>query len=179
MRLRHLLYAGALTLVASAAMAQYLAPAADRAIAWVNGTGTATFVTPTNPLPVTAGLASTSSAIKPIQASAASSLVVKAASGVLYAFTAINSTGSQAWVEVFNAASAPSNGATTPGTSSGNIVLCRELPSGSATSPSQFTYGSAGEPPISFSTGITIMVSSTNCATLTAATTQWLDAKAN
>lgn len=117
------------------------------------------------------------------QAGAASSLVVNNGAGVagpasLFAFTVINSTGAQAWAEVINATTAPADGALTAGTASGDIELCRELPTGTAAVPSSYTYGAAGEPPVWFSVGITIVVSSTACATKTAATTQWIDAKA-
>lgn len=94
--------------------------------------------------------------------SAISSLVLKGSAGAL---TSVYATCSAAcYLMVFNATAAPSNGATTSGIASSNMQEC----AGPSTNPN-ISYG--GLPPSAFSTGITAVISSTGCATLTLATT--------
>ncbi len=95
--------------------------------------------------------------------SAVSSLVLKNAAGSLYSVYA-NCT-SACWLMVFNAISAPSNGATTAGNAASNMVECISIGAGSV---GGLTYGSG--PPAVYSTGITATISSTACATLTLST---------
>lgn len=107
-------------------------------------------------------------AITPVIAgSAASSAVLKASAGSLYGVYA-NSTAA-GWLMVFNATSAPGNGATTAGTASGNLQDCIPISAGG----SNFLNYNPG-PPEAFSVGITAVVSSTACATLTLATTGFI-----
>lgn len=99
--------------------------------------------------------------------SAVSSLVLKAGAGNLYGVYAECSAA--CWLMVFNAVAAPSNGATTAGVASGNLVECIAIASGANGS---ISYGSG--PPEVFSVGITAAISSTTCATLTLATTGFI-----
>lgn len=92
--------------------------------------------------------------------SAVSSCVLKASSGNLFGVYA-NCT-SACWVMVFNAIALPSNGATTAGTASGNLSDCFEVAAGSSKSLFYVPY------PKAFSVGMTVAISSTACATLTA-----------
>lgn len=94
--------------------------------------------------------------------SAVSSCVLKASAGNFYG-TYANCT-SACWVMVFNATSLPINGATTAGSASGNLVECFEVAAGQSKSLAYNTY------PRAFSVGITVAISSTACATLTAST---------
>jgi hypothetical protein len=109
---------------------------------------------------------STPSANTPaIAGSAASSLVLKASAGNLYS-AYVNSTV-QGYLMVFNAVSAPANGATTAGTASGNMVEC--------IGPSITPYlAFSGLPPEAYSVGITAVFSTTGCATLTASATAFI-----
>lgn len=94
--------------------------------------------------------------------SAVSSQVLKASPGNLYGAYA-NATVS-GYLMVFNSTSAPSNGATTAGTASGNMTECI----GPSTSPwVNFSPG----PPEVYSVGITAVFSSTGCGTLTLSAT--------
>jgi hypothetical protein len=99
--------------------------------------------------------------------SALSSLVLKASAGNLYSVYAECSAA--CWLMVFNSTSAPSNGATTAGTASGNMVECIPIAAGGAASIS-YQPG----PPAVYSVGITAAISSTTCATLTLATTGFI-----
>lgn len=86
--------------------------------------------------------------------------IIKASAGNLYSFeVSADSTLSAAawWIMVYNAASAPADGAVTP-------LKCYALPSGAV------SYAAAFPTPIAFSTGITIGVSTTGCFTKTAST---------
>jgi len=94
--------------------------------------------------------------------SAASSCVLKASPGNFYGVYA--ECTSACWLMVFNSTSAPSNGATTAGTASGNLVECVDVPASSARS---ITYAVL---PVNYSVGITVAISSTACATLTLST---------
>lgn len=98
--------------------------------------------------------------------SAASSCVLKAAAGNFYGVYAECSAA--CWLMVFNAISAPSNGSTTAGTASGNMVECIAIPAGDQRSLNYPTF------PIALSVGITAAISSTTCATLTLATTGFI-----
>ena len=99
--------------------------------------------------------------------SAISSLVLKASAGNLYSVYAECSAA--CWLMVFNSTSAPSNGATTAGVASGNMVECIPIASGGSGSIS-YQPG----PPAVYSVGITAAISSTTCATLTLATTGFI-----
>lgn len=87
-----------------------------------------------------------------------SSQVVKASAGTLYSFNvSADPTLSAApwWVLIFNATAAPSNGAVTP-------AKCYAEPAGATSASGAFAAGGAA-----FSTGITIVASSTGCFTQT------------
>lgn len=94
--------------------------------------------------------------------SAVSSCVLKSSAGNLYGVYA-NCT-SACWLMVFNATSAPSNGATTAGSASGNLVECIDV---SANSSKSLVYPVF---PRAYSVGITAAISSTACGTLTLST---------
>lgn len=107
-------------------------------------------------IPVTPSLPT---AIAPIVAgSAASSSVLKATPGALQSVYA--TCTASCYLMIFNAVSAPANGATTAGIASGNMQECI----GPSLSPS-ISY--SGLPPSTFTVGITAAISSTACATLT------------
>lgn len=94
--------------------------------------------------------------------SAASSCVLKASAGNFYG--AYAECTSACWLMVFNATSAPSNGATTAGIASGNLVECIDIAAAGSKSVNYPTF------PRPFSVGITVAISSTACATLTLST---------
>lgn len=96
--------------------------------------------------------------------SAISSLVLKAGAGNLYGIYA--ECSSACWLMVFNSTTAPSNGSTTAGVASGNMVECIPIAAGQVGSISY----AAGGPPAVYSAGITATISSTTCATLTLST---------
>ncbi len=112
-------------------------------------------------LPVCSG--STCAPTKVVCGSAVSSCVLKNATGNLYGVYA--DCTAACWLMVFNATSAPSNGATTAGVSSGNMVECIDISAGSSKSLSYNVF------PANYTVGITAAISSTACATLTLATT--------
>lgn len=117
---------------------------------------------------VNMGSASSGMGIAPqVGGSAASSQVLKATAGNLYSVYATVTAAS--WLMVFNSTSAPSNGATTAGTASGNLQECLAIPSGNTGS---INY--APGPPEVFSVGITAVISSTSCGTLTLATVGYI-----
>jgi len=98
-----------------------------------------------------------------VAGSAVSSKVLKASPGNFYGAYAFCT--SACWLQIFNSATLPSNGATTSGVAAGNLQDCIPIAAGG--------YGSINYnpgPPEVFSTGITAAISSTNCATLTAST---------
>ena len=102
-----------------------------------------------------------------VAGSGVSSSVLKATPGNLYGVYA--TTTAAAWLMVFNSTTAPSNGATTAGIASGNMQDCIPIAAGG--------YGSINYipgPPEVFSVGITAVISSTACATLTLATTGFI-----
>jgi hypothetical protein len=70
---------------------------------------------------------------------------------------------------VFNATALPSNGATTAGKASGNLVECIAILT--VNDQRGVTYDPY---PVYFSVGITVAISSTACGTLTAATTGFI-----
>lgn len=95
--------------------------------------------------------------------SGVSSCVLKASAGNFYG--AYAECSAACWLMVFNATSAPSNGSTTAGKGSGNLVDCIAIPAGDQRSITYPTF------PVALSVGITAAISSTTCATLTLATT--------
>lgn len=95
--------------------------------------------------------------------SAVSSQVLKATPGNLYSVYAVCTAA--CWLQVFNSTSAPSNGATTAGVASGNMVECVPITAGSIGGVNYLPG-----PPGVYTVGITAMISSTNCGTLTAST---------
>ena len=94
--------------------------------------------------------------------SAVSSCVLKSSPGNFYG-TYANCT-SACWVMVFNAVALPSNGATTAGAASGNLVECFEVAAGESKSLTYLPFARF------FSVGVTVAISSTACASLTAST---------
>jgi hypothetical protein len=114
------------------------------------------------PLPVAPSSTGAAGLTPVVGGSAASSQVLKASAGNLYSAYA-NSTVS-GYLMIFNATAAPSNGSTTAGTASGNLVQCV----GPSTNP--FLSFDPG-PPEAYSVGITAVFSSTSCATLTLSAT--------
>lgn len=96
----------------------------------------------------------------------ASNLVLKSGAGNLYGFVVTSSTGTPGYVMVFNATSAPADGAVTP-------VKCYYLPANSSIGvdfrPGPMPY---------FSTGITAVFSSTGCFTKTASATAFISGEA-
>lgn len=110
---------------------------------------------------VTGTITVSTSAVTPITSSAlAANQVIKASPGSLYSFSvSADPTLSAAawWVMIYNATSAPSDGAVTP-------VKCYAMPLGAT------TLGASFNSPVAFSTGITIGVSTTGCFTKTAST---------
>lgn len=99
--------------------------------------------------------------------SAVSSCVLKNSAGFLYGVYA-NCTAA-CWLMVFNATSAPSNGATTAGIAASNMQECIPIPANGSNGVNYLPG-----PPSAFSTGITAVISSTPCATLTLATTGFI-----
>jgi len=91
--------------------------------------------------------------------------VLKNTSGNLYGVYAVSSV--DVYLMVFNATSIPSNGSTTSGISSGNMVEC--------IGPSKLlSISYIGLPPEIFSTGISAAVSTTGCGTLTLSTSSFI-----
>lgn len=105
--------------------------------------------------------AASGAAVAPVSASAlAANTVIKASAGNLYSFeVSADSTlyGAIWYIMIYNATSAPVDGAVTP-------VKCYIMPA------NVYQYAGAFPTPISFSTGITIGVSTTGCFTKTAST---------
>jgi len=102
--------------------------------------------------------------------SAVSSCVLKAGPGNLYGVYA--ECTAACWMMIFNSATAPSNGATTAGLASGNMVDCIDIAANSSKSLSYAVY------PIALSAGITVVISSTACATLTLSTVGFIHGSA-
>lgn len=107
------------------------------------------------------GGATSAVAITPVSSSAlAANQIIKASAGTLSSFNvSADSTlsGAAWWIMVYNATSAPADGAVTP-------LKCYAMASGTT------SYASAFTAPITFSAGITIGVSTTGCFTKTAST---------
>lgn len=113
----------------------------------------------TNPCPVQTSPSSTGGVAPTSSSALVANLTAKASAGNLYSFqVSADSTlsGAAWWVMVYNAASAPADGAVTP-------ALCYALASG--TTHFEAAFGSIGT---AFSTGITIGVSTTGCFSKTA-----------
>jgi hypothetical protein len=129
----------------------------------LNGLTTGTFGTPSTQVVsvITAPSSSAVVGITPVVGgSAISSLVLKASTGNLYGIYA--ECSSACWLMVFNSTTVPSNGSTTAGVASGNLVECIPI---LANSSGSITY--APGPPAIYSVGMTAAISSTTCATLT------------
>ncbi len=94
--------------------------------------------------------------------SAVSSCVLKSSPGNFYGVYA--DCTATCWVMVFNAIALPSNGATTAGSASGNLVECFDIAAGGSKSLTYLPFARF------FTVGITVAISSTACASLTAAT---------
>lgn len=141
---------------------------AQRITTAIAGTAVALNATPSiangNGIIVAPSASATAGIIPVVCGSASSSCVLKAAAGNLYSVYAECSAA--CWLQVFNSTTAPSNGATTAGIASGNMVECIPIQAGGAGGLS-----SAGMPPSVYTVGITATISSTTCATLTLATT--------
>jgi len=124
-------------------------------------------VTSANPLPVTSSGGGTTTPLTDVACgSAVSSCVLKATPGNLFGVYA-NCT-SACWLMLFNSVAAPSNGATTAGKASGNMVECIPIAANGTGSITYPTY------PIGLSVGITAAISSTACATLTLSTVAFI-----
>lgn len=90
----------------------------------------------------------------------AANTVINSAASALYSFNvSADSTlsGAAWWIMIYNATSAPADGAVTP-------VKCYAMPLGTT------SYSAAFPSPVPFSTGIVIGVSTTGCFTKTAST---------
>jgi len=91
--------------------------------------------------------------------SAANGCVLQASPGLFYG--AYAECTSACWLMVFNSTTVPGNGATTAGKASGNLVECIDI---AANGSKILQYNFA---PIVMTTGISVAISSTACATLT------------
>lgn len=130
----------------------------------VEGADGSTQASTSNTFPVSeAPTAAAGNAIVPVVSQGASTLLGKASAGNLY--TVYATATADSWLMVFNSTSAPTNGATTAGTASGNLQDCVKVPSGTTTSIGGLSM------PERFSAGLYFALSSTACATLTLATT--------
>lgn len=122
-----------------------------------NGSNNCTEVSQTNPFPVSPAVPS--SGVTPSATAAlASSFVAKASAGLLYGWS-VTSGASAGFVLIFNSTSAPVDGAVTP-------IDCIAIPA-NATSGRQLS------PPEAYSTGITLVFSTTGCFTKTASATAY------
>lgn len=137
------------------------------------GVGRTVYVSSANPLPTTAvlsggtiSLAPTSAAasgIAPVVSSSAeSSHVLKSSAGNLYGVY-VTTGATPGYLLVFDATSAPSNGAVTP-------KQCIIAPANATTG---LNYGLG--PPAVFATGITAVFSTTGCFTLTLSATTFFN----
>jgi hypothetical protein len=111
-----------------------------------------------NPIPTIAAVAG----------SAASGLVLKASPGQLISLYATCTAA--CFLMVFNATAVPADGATTAGNLSGNLQEC--IPITTANGVGSLNY--APGPYEAFSVGVAVSISSTGCATKTAATTGFI-----
>lgn len=96
-----------------------------------------------------------------VSASAESNHVLKGSAGNLYGFQ-VTSGASAGYVMIFNATAAPGDGAVTP-------IKCYVLPANS-TMGASWSQG----PPLVFSTGITVVFSTTGCFSKTASATAFI-----
>lgn len=166
MRLRALIAAAFLTLVCAPAFAQGVNRICVESTG-SNGSNNCVDVSAANPFPVTGGGGGGGTAIAPVVAGAGvSSSVLKASAGNLSSVYA--SCSAQCWLMVFNATSAPSNGATTSGIAASNMQECVPIAAGGVGSINRNS-------PEIFSTGITAVISSTACATLTLSTVGFIN----
>lgn len=109
--------------------------------------------------------ANSASGVAPVATSAAASnLVAKGSAGNLYRATA-STAASAGYLMVFNATTAPADGAVTP-------LMCRQVAANSTVNIDLSAV------PAYFSTGITLVFSTTGCFTKTASTTAFLEASA-
>lgn len=99
--------------------------------------------------------------------SAISSLVLKNSAGYFYG--AYATCTAACWLMIFNAVAAPSNGATTAGIAASNMQECIFVPAGGSNGINYLPG-----PPSFFTTGITAVISSTSCGTLTLASTGFI-----
>lgn len=99
--------------------------------------------------------------------SAASSCVLKSSPGRL--FTVYGNCTAACWLMTFNSTTAPSNGSTTAGTASGNMVECFDIAAGGSKSVSYLPFNTF------YSVGIVAVISSTACATLTLSTVGYVN----
>lgn len=130
----------------------------------INGSNQAVPVNGSNPLPVTPGASSAATAgITPQVCGPSASTCALKTSGGGNLYGAYAQASSSVYLFVFNTTSAPTNGSTTSGTASGNLVDCI----GPSTQPS-INY--APGPPEVFSAGMYAALSSTACGTLTLTT---------
>lgn len=106
------------------------------------------------------GAASENGISPAIAGAAASNVVLKNAPGTLFGAYAVCTAA--CYLMVFNATSAPADGATTAGTASGNLQDCVPI---AANGTNGVNY--APGPGESFSVGITAVISSTACGTKT------------
>lgn len=134
----------------------------DRQYAVLGLDGTGKGVCAVNIAPTSAA----ASAITPVVSNAASTLLGKNAPGNMY--DSYLSATADSWFYAFNSTTAPTNGAVTAGTASGNYFECIKVPTGGT--------GSIGYPdiPERASVGIYFAISSTACGTLTLATTGFI-----
>ncbi len=140
----------------------------------VNSDGSINVTSSSTPsAPTSTNITPTSSAaagIAPGAANAANNLVLKASAGNLY--DVYLTATADSWLYVFNATSAPSDGAVTAGIASGNYSQCIKVASGTTGS---IAYAAIPEV---YTVGITAVISSTACGTLTKATTGFLHGRA-
>jgi hypothetical protein len=135
---------------------------------YLNPSGQAVPASAANPVPMTciSGCSGGGTLTGVTCGSAASSCVLKPSQGNLFGVYAECSAA--CWMMVFNSITAPSNGSTTAGVNSGNMVECLAIP---AHDQRSVNYPFS---PASYTVGITVAISSTECATLTLATTGFI-----
>lgn len=142
---------------------------ADSVVAYRNSDNTQVSVTSLTPLPTSgttspAPTSAATSAITPLSTSvAAGSLVLKASAGNLYGFE-VTTGGSAGYVMIFNATSAPADGTVTPVKT---FVVAANA-----------TVAFAWDTPLRFSTGITVVFSTTGPFTKTISATAFISGQA-
>lgn len=106
-----------------------------------------------------------------VACAAANACVAKTSGGsLLDGYVTPSSTAG--WLFVFNSTTAPADGAVTAGSASGDYQDCVYVAANNSQGISV-----AGTPPEPFSVGVTLVFSSTGCATLTKATALFLKAR--